>query len=148
MSIFNKKKNNNPWTDPQLQSPPKRVCDHKWTDVQDESGDCWYMEYDIEDRTLSYAIYQPYVCIHCKARKDVLMESSNVSFSKKSEAWEELQEVEKRYPQIRPRALVEDKINDFQLVDRDYLRYASLVIGRLPISGSNDSDSGITYFEL
>ena len=144
MGIFGRKKNN-PLPKPQPESPPKKVCDHKWTDIQDEDGDCWYIEYDIDGKTLTYTIYQPYVCIHCKARKDVVMEGSTVSFSKQSEAWDELNEIKKRYPQIRLRALVEDKINDFQLIDRDYLRYASLVIGRLPIKGSGDPDSGITY---
>ncbi len=144
MSLFSRK----PQRKPQPESPPKKVCDHKWTDIQDENGDCWYMEYDVNDRTFSYAIYQPYVCIHCKARKDILLENRVITCKRNSEAFEKLDEVKKQYPQIRPRAIVEDKINDFQLVDRDYLHYASLVIGRLPIKGSGDPDSGITYFDL
>ena len=49
------------------------------------------------------------------------------------EAWELLDDVRKKYPKIKDRAFVEDEINDMQLVDREYIKYASMVLGsRLP----------------
>lgn len=70
-------------------------------------------------------IYEPYVCIHCKKRKDILLLDVSYICSSKKEGDKLYDEVQEEYKdQLRPRAVIEDMINDFQLVDRSYLEIA------------------------
>lgn len=103
--------------------PVKPPCNHKWKDFD------WYLTYDIIGRSLKYQIYEPYVCIHCKKRKDISLESGTATTSSYKDALETLNIIKERYPKIKDRAIVEDEINDAQLVDREYLKYASMVMG-------------------
>lgn len=109
--------------------PPPKKCDHKWADIRVGDDECWYIDYNANDCSLEYTIYEPYVCIHCKKRKDVILEGPRcISFSGNEGVWEELNSIRKKYPQIKDRAVVEDAINDLQLVDRSYIDAARYVL--------------------
>ena len=120
MSVFNLFKNKKP-PDPQLEFAP--VCHHKWQEFP------WYIEglfvykdsnHDYGSETIS--IYKPYVCVHCKKRKDVLLQELKNAHIHVDEADKWLDETKKSYKNyIESRAIVESKINDFQLVDHEYL---------------------------
>lgn len=120
--FFKKKKQNLP--------PTKPPCNHKWKDFD------WYQEttFNIkregDERGYSEVeIYEPYVCIHCKERKNRLLDTFITPFgsAQACDKWAE-DYINKSYPnKIKARAYVEDAIADFQLVDRDYLRAAELV---------------------
>ncbi len=111
--------------------PPARACQHKWTDIKDDDGnDLWYMEVSVyNDGDYKYEVVEPYVCIHCKERKDVVLEKRSWHVDSVNDAWNELKKIRKKYPQIKDRAIVENAINDLQLVDRHYLRIAANVMG-------------------
>ena len=123
--------------EPKPVAPPPRVCQHKWTDVRDDDGnEMWYMVQYIEQETgetcgykLDYTIKEPYVCIHCKERKDVSLESKTIVYKSEDDLSEGLATIRQKYPQIKDRAIVEDAVNDMQLIDRNYLRIAAQVMG-------------------
>lgn len=105
---------------PSLQSPPARECEHHWLDFP------WYIHgnYDAPSKTQLTEIFEPYVCIHCKQRKDVLLLRQINSAQSFKEATDFYNDVLEEYEDhLEPRAIVEDKISDMQLVDRDYLKY-------------------------
>lgn len=92
---------------------------HTWKDMP------WYMEveYSGTEKTASYHIIEPYICIVCGERKNVCLEK---------ECWEHIDsnirdeyymKVRKRYKKyLKPRAVVEDMINNILLVkDPSYL---------------------------
>ena len=108
--------------------PVRTVCAHKWQDFD------WYLEWEkISDGTgfcvAKYSIIEPYVCIHCKERMDKVLESRKLSQCTSQQADAFLRDVREHYPQIKDRPVVEDEIADMQLVDRDYLRIARMVMG-------------------
>ena len=108
--------------------PVRPVCVHKWQDFD------WYLEWEkISDGTgfcvAKYSIIEPYVCIHCKERMNKVLESRKLSQCTSQQADAFLREVREHYPQIKDRPVVEDEIADMQLVDRDYLRIAKMVMG-------------------
>ena len=74
---------------------------------------------------LDTRIYKPYVCIHCKHRKNiVLKEMTRVGVTWR-EALEENSVLAKSHAdKIRPKPEVEEEIADFQLIDREYLKIA------------------------
>lgn len=120
MSLFRRKQKEN--TPPQI--PPPKECNHKWKDFD------WYIDFKIYQHTLNYTIYEPYVCIHCKERKDVALERENVKgFNSNKEALEYVGSIINKYPKIKDRAIIEDEIHDTQLIDREYLKYAAIVMG-------------------
>ena len=97
---------------------------HKWKDFP------WYMsgKYNYETRYATLEIVEPYVCIHCKERKDVVLHS----IARANYDWEDTKELldtaDKLYGKYcEPRPVVEDMINDMQLVDREYLKFAELI---------------------
>lgn len=117
MAFWSKKKKKEP-------SEPVKIpeCDHKWKDFK------WYlvMEEDGFGRA-DIHIIEPYVCIHCKKRKDVKLQSwYNVSHPKK--LCETI--TSNLGDKIEVRAIIEDEINDMTLVDREYLKWADYVAGR------------------
>ena len=114
---------------PGTPQPPIRECDHKWTDIKIDGDECWYIDFTIDGRNIDYSIYEPYVCIHCKKRKDVCIESEVYHEDSNKSAWKRYRDIRELYPQIKERAVVEDAVNDLQLVDRDYLRIAANVMG-------------------
>lgn len=89
------------------------------------------------------AIIEPYVCIHCKERKNVCLLRAAYDGVTEKEANHLFEENESEYKEyLKPRAVVEDMISDFQLVDRTYLELAdSLHPGRsiLQISTQNEN---------
>ena len=96
----------------------KKECNHKWKDFP------WYLKSTYYSGQSSYniAIYEPYVCILCKERKDIPLGS----ISRTNETWEqcveEVESVEEEYKDhLQPHPVVEDMIHDFQLIDRAYL---------------------------
>ena len=103
-----------------VKASPK-PCDHKYREF------LWYKEmtYYSRQRSMIFSMYKPYVCIHCRNRKDVkLLEIERIDLS-----WEEALEVSKEYVQtyidkLRPKAFIEEQIADFQLIDREYLKVA------------------------
>lgn len=103
--------------------PVKHKCDHKWKDFD------WYMDFTIEGKALKYKICEPYVCIHCKLRKDIVLEQYTIWASSNASAWEQVEELRQKYPKIKGRAIIEDEINDTQLIDREYLKYATMFMG-------------------
>ena len=110
------------------EAPVQPVCTHKWQDFD------WYLEWEkISDGaglcTAKYSIIEPYVCIHCKERMNRVLESRSLSQCTSQQADAFLRDVRRHYPQIKDRPVVEDEIADMQLVDRNYLRIAGMVMG-------------------
>lgn len=107
-------------------SPPKE-CDHLWKDFP------WYLNgtYDAASRTVELKVYEPYVCIKCKKRKDVLLDSyirNNISsYNESNEVINKRVENYEEY--IKPKAVVEDMVNDEQLVDRQALNILAMLRG-------------------
>lgn len=101
--------------------PIEFKCNHKWKDFP------WYITafYYEDTNAFDLKIIEPYVCIHCKERKDVVLHSvSRANFSWK-QASKLLEECEEKYGEFcQPRPIVEDMIHDMQLIDRQYLEIA------------------------
>ena len=97
-------------------------CRHKWKDFK------WYIDvkrksemgyYTVMD-CFTVDIYEPYVCVCCKERKDVKLSSQ--TFLKVDAARKYFEDITKRYADhLGDKALIEDEINDMQLVDREYI---------------------------
>ena len=101
---------------PSVIEPPP--CKHKWQDFP------WIMRfyYDYNGRKLEVEIIEPYVCIYCKKRKNkVLIHDWYTEEDEKSidRLMDEYREKYKDYTE--PEAVIEDKISDFQMVDREWL---------------------------
>ena len=99
--------------------PPVRECNHKYRDFP------WYTDgtYNYDTKVLDVSVIEPYVCIHCGHRKNVVLDHFCRIF-------EDFEEAEKFYDDfqdgkytnmIEKRAVVEDMINDMVLVDRQYI---------------------------
>ena len=100
-------------------------CVHKWRDFD------WYLEFDSSKKNrFKYTIIEPYVCIHCGARKNVTLESGTMCLDDGDTTSSVLEDFNDQYPRIKPKAIVEDEINDSILVDREYLRIADYLSGR------------------
>ena len=112
-------------------APPKE-CEHKYIDFP------WYLEVSTErdmqyygDRyKCSISIIEPYVCIFCKHRKDVVLDKYFAKGLTANEYNAKLNAIQQTFgDHLRNRAVVEDMINDMQLVDREYLKYYKMVKG-------------------
>ena len=101
---------------------PEYHCSHRWKDFD------WYIEgtWQSDSNTVSMRIIEPYVCIHCKERKNVtLQEATRCDIRSLREAQSEADEWVKLFgDRVKEQAIVEDQINDFQLVDRAALEIA------------------------
>ena len=97
----------------------KITCNHKWKDFS------WYIA--IEDKGYKHyvRVYEPYVCIHCKERKDELIFERNFYWITDRDS--AIKNLQKKYPQIKPIIEVNDEIADFQYVDREYLAIAGVL---------------------
>lgn len=120
------------------ETPVRPVCAHKWQDFD------WYLEWEKTSDgaglcIAKYSIIEPYVCIHCKERMDKVLESRKLSQCTSQQADAFLRDVREHYPQIKDRPVVEDEIADMQLVDRDYLRIARMVMGSTHTVGATPS---------
>ena len=109
---------------PDLKKP---VCAHKYRDFH------WYIEGEYRaypHDMFSIRIIEPYVCVWCGDRKNQILQEivRENNMASKSEMVEVAKSLMDTYgDKIRPRAFVEDEINDMQLVDRDYLRALALI---------------------
>lgn len=120
MSWFRKKSKESPQ---EIIPPESVVCQHHYKDFG------WYLKnthkLDEYHNTLKYTIQiiAPYVCIHCKHREDRILSVYEVI---RREQFESLvEDLEKNFPKLREPAIVEDEINDFQLIDAEYLKIAA-----------------------
>ena len=92
---------------------------HTWKDMP------WYMDvrYNGENKTAGYEIIEPYICVTCGERKNIRLESedwSNISAQERERIYSKIRNRYKKY--LKPRAVVEDMINNILLVkDPDYL---------------------------
>ena len=98
--------------------PVEKVCEHKYKDFS------WYSEgrYDVDSKTLTATIYEPYVCIHCGHRKDVVLDETcryPVSFQEAEKLFKEFKKIYN--DKLKEKAYVEDEIHDMMLVDRSYI---------------------------
>ena len=93
----------------------------------------WYIEGEYRAHPpgmFSIRIIEPYVCVWCGDRKNQVLQEivREGNMASKSEMVEVTKSLMDTYgDKIRPRAFVEDEINDMQLVDRDYLRALALI---------------------
>jgi hypothetical protein len=95
-------------------------CNHKYREFN------WYCDsvYFQDTRSGSCKIYKPYVCIHCKHRKNILLHETkrvDISFEDFVKFFDKIC---KEHPKITHRTLVEEAIADSQLIDREYLKLA------------------------
>lgn len=135
MGIFNKKKK-------QAEAPVdieeilKLSHKHVWKDMP------WYMDvhYSGRDKTADYSIIEPYICITCGERKNKVLETISWANISPEDREKEYAAVRKRYKKyLRPRAVVEDMINNILLVkDPDALESIEKMMG-LPHSNVGTS---------
>ena len=108
MGLFNRKKV------PVLEfEEVKPVHVHTWKDMP------WYIRttFNGEHMTAGYKIIEPYICITCGERKNVVLEEadwSNIDVETRDKWFEEARQKYKDY--LKPRAIVEDMINNIILV--------------------------------
>lgn len=79
----------------------------------------WYMKvyYNGTSKTAGYEIIEPYICITCGERKNITLEKedySNIDVEKREAIFEHVRNEYKKY--LKPRAVVEDMINNILLV--------------------------------
>ena len=88
---------------------------HKWRDFPA------YINYD----SYSVSVCEPYVCIYCGERKNVALERVTWNGGvKRGELQREIERMQTEYKDlVRPKAIVEDMVNDAILVDRETLKY-------------------------
>lgn len=110
MGIFKKKKQTS--TENMLDSI-KITHTHTWKDMP------WYMRtwYNTDECTAGYQIVEPFICVTCGERKNVELEKTEwrgISYSEREKFFKEIEEKYKEY--LKPRAVVEDMINNILLV--------------------------------
>jgi hypothetical protein len=103
-------------------------CEHKWRDCE-----FWYMEFQADDSMFAYKIFEPYICIYCKKREDKLLQKGVELISPERSADDIIREFYDKFPALRPRAVVEDAVNDIIMVDREHLRMVDILHGNAPI---------------
>ena len=109
MGLFNRKKKETP----KEIEIPVIPHEHTWKDMP------WYMEesYNGKEHTASYEIIEPYICITCGERKNVKLESTDWGNISAEDREQYYKDVKKRYRKyLKPRAIVEDMINNIILV--------------------------------
>lgn len=123
MGIFNRQKVKTPVLD----NIPTLPHTHTWKDMP------WYMEvwYNTKDKTAGYSIIEPYICITCGERKDVTLETLKWTGIEVAEREHYYKMIRKRYAKyLKPRAVVEDMINNILLVkDPVHLEHVELMRG-------------------
>lgn len=79
----------------------------------------WYMNtyYSEGEKSAKYEIYEPYICITCGERKNILLEERHWNGITPEQREKFYQRVRSRYKKyLKPRAIVEDMINNIILV--------------------------------
>lgn len=139
-SFFTKNKNKNLVAldkNLELESPitTKEKCNHKYQDFPP------FILYDWSDGhpgTYSIRIIESYVCPYCKERIDkTLEEFRGNSSNAEKDAKEIINDLKKKHPEIRQKFEVEDMINDFILVDKEYMYWYHILHGT---QNPNDSE--------
>ena len=97
----------------------KITCNHKWKDFS------WYIAVEDTITKSCVRVYEPYVCIHCKERKDEVIFERWYTWNNERDA--SIRALQNKYPQIKPIIEVNDEIADFQFVDRQYLAIAGVL---------------------
>ena len=87
--------------------------EHTWKDMP------WYMEinYNTSNKTASYEIIEPYICVTCGERNDKILEKTSwagISAKARDEEYEKVRKLYSKY--LKPKAVVEDMINNILLV--------------------------------
>ena len=106
---------------------PEIKHEHTWKDLP------WYMEveYNGAKNTAQYEIIEPYICITCGERKNVVLEKcawQNITAKDRDEEFAKARKKYKRY--LKPRAVVEDMINNILLVkDPEHLEMVENIRG-------------------
>ncbi len=117
---------------------PEIKHEHTWKDMP------WYMEitYNTGNRTASYEIIEPYICVTCGERRDKILEKTSWAGISAKERDEEYEKVRKLYSKyLKPKAVVEDMINNILLVkDPSYLQMVEKMRG-IPHSGCGTSST-------
>lgn len=133
MGIFKRKK---PDSVIPIEVPENPPHEHTWKDMP------WYMEVDYSgsNKTASYKIIEPFICVTCGKRENKILENqswSNIDAETREKIYED---VRKRYHKyMRPRAVVEDMINNILMVkDPEYLAMVEQMRG-LPHKGCGSS---------
>ena len=119
--LFKKKEAPVVWADNTPIDMTEPECDHKWKDYD------WYMRYKLTRNDhgtilMEYQIFEPYVCLKCKERKDIKLESGALALVDK-DIGKTLDDIHKTYPKIKPEAIIEDEIRDDIMVDREWLKW-------------------------
>lgn len=101
---------------------PEMPHEHTWKDMP------WYMKvyYNGTSKTAGYEIIEPYICVTCGERKNVTLEKedySNIGVEERENIFKRVRIRYKKY--LKPRAVVEDMINNILLV-KDPERLAML----------------------
>ncbi len=105
--------------------PQKPVCNHKYKDFP------WFYEarYNTSTRELTFKVWEPFVCIHCKERINRLLYERNSHYKSYEEADDYVTQFREKYAdRMEEEVIVEDMIADMQLVDRDYLLIAETLL--------------------
>lgn len=127
MGIFNRKKKKTEEEKEFKLEIPALPHEHVWKDMP------WYMveRYNGSQHTAGYSIIEPYICITCGERKNKLLEEIDWSNIDADERQKEFSAIRKRYRKyLKPRAVVEDMINNILLVkDPDYLDTVEIMRG-------------------
>lgn len=122
--IFFPKRNKSPKSKPIPDFvPPPMVHIHHWQDFPP------YIRYNISEDEYKIEIIEPYVCLDCKQRKDVVLTSVNrTGDNVYQEGHNELKQIkEENKDIIKSRVVVEDMINDTIHVDKEYNKYWHLI---------------------
>ena len=105
--------------------PQKPVCNHKYKDFP------WFYvaRYNTSTRELTFKVWEPFVCIHCKERINRLLYERNSHYKSYEEADDYVTQFREKYAdRMEEEVIVEDMIADMQLVDRDYLLIAETLL--------------------
>jgi hypothetical protein len=125
MKFLDKNKNEEHHSTPQSSS-----CQHKFQDFP------WYIEsnmvtgnYQSQNR-LTYRIIEPYVCIYCGERRDIVLEQRKITGYSKSDMTKIIDNIREIYSdRIKPKPIIEDMINDLKLVDVEHLKWYHFLAG-------------------
>ena len=105
-------------------------CEHKFQDFP------WYIESNLITGTyqnqncLIYKILEPYVCIYCGERQNIILEQREIKGYSKSDMQKILDNLQESYSdRIKPKPIIEDMINDLKLVDVQHLRWYHYLAG-------------------
>ena len=102
--------------------PPKK-CEHKYKDFD------WYVtsNYYLNTNILKVEIIEPYVCIFCGNRIDKELHTYATVCDKDKINKKVKDFIEPYQSKLKERAFIEDEINDFILVDKDYIEAYMLI---------------------